>query len=106
MLHNHSVGAVDVLLICDHRADGRVAEEAILRILPGKMRHGVELAGRYRTADEAVAGRFFKDHASVFAEEFDQIGRASLAVLVFGFDLGELARTALGNFGCTVGENS
>ena len=67
------------------------------------MSDGIKLAGRYDTLDEAVAGGFFKHYLAVFAEEFDEVGRAFLAALIFGLVFCKLTRAFFGKLEFAVG---
>ena len=60
------------------------------------------VAGGYNALDEAVACGFFEHYLSVFAEEFDKIGRTFLIPFVFGLEFCKLTRAPFGKFEFTV----
>ena len=106
MLHQHRVGTVDVFLVCDHRGNGRVAEKAVFRRLPREVSHGIELAIGHGAADKTVTRGFFKHYSLSLAEEFDEIGCASLARLVFGLEFCKLTRASFVDIRCGIGLNA
>ena len=82
MLHEHSVGAIDEILIGDYPADGAGSVEAVSGGIPIEISNGVESAGCFRTVDDALACGFFETHEAVLSPKFDKISCLGFLVSV------------------------